>query len=729
MIKNIFSNIIEITLSTSIVIALLLIFSNRLDNKYNVKWRYWIWLIISIRLILPFTINIPDAPIRVSPPEIIQSIDNNDIQKTNEEVANVIIQNQNIEDSRTKKSYNHSTSIKDKFNIEEIIIILWIGGIIVFLAYHLIVYFLYRKNIKPWCYDLEDTEILSVYEKICKEIKVRKNIPIMKCKEIKSPMVMGLWNMVLLLPDKKFSGQHLEMILRHELIHIKRNDILYKSIILLARAVHWFNPLVHFMAIRANKDVELSCDAAVVESQSMDYRKIYSEAILAAVYKGEVSKAVFSTYFGGGKEMFIKRFNNLFDSRKKKKGFTIMVAVILLLATLGVCVSCTQDTSSKTNDMIIYENENLGFSIGFPKGWEDRYILEEIDNGITVISKRNSEFGGLLFSIERLVGELITEEDMEQAPSSEVIILQGNGYTYIVRYPSDMQYPPDDVELSEEYELMSEQVPDICKSIDILGGKYPEASNDGFKVIGSSFFTAEIPRKWEIHASTEWPLLWELYVAGDEIKESEGGSDNQKDNTIAVKMNKIGEIEMVPYKSEGPDDDQMTTVYITSEEIFSKARISLDIDNPNREIIDKIKNSFVFTGSPYTVVDLQTDAQRYLDGGGKKIFGQIEDFEMEDGIPIAVQIKVMELIPDDSNDNNSNGFHIKDLNKTERYSMENGVSIAPLIAPNYNTYGIYKIHPLDEIFIESYEHLKDFYYDFIIGSDGELKIILGHYIP
>lgn len=692
MIKNIFSNIIEITLSTSIVIALLLIFSNRLDNKYNVKWRYWIWLIISIRLILPFTINIPDAPIRVSPPEIIQSIDNNDIQKTNEEVANVIIQNQNIEDSRTKKSYNHSTSIKDKFNIEEIIIILWIGGIIAFLAYHLIVYFLYRKNIKPWCYDLEDTEILSVYEKICKEIKVRKNIPIMKCKEIKSPMVMGLWNMVLLLPDKKFSEQHLEMILRHELIHIKRNDILYKSIILLARAVHWFNPLVHFMAIRANKDVELSCDAAVVESQSMDYRKIYSEAILAAVYKGEVSKAVFSTYFGGGKEMLIKRFNNLFDSRKKKQGFTIMVAVILLLATLGVCVSCTQDTNSKTNDMIIYENENLGFSIGFPKEWEDRYIVHEIDNGITVISKRNSEFGGSLFSIERLVGELITEEDMEQSPVEEEIILKGNGYTYIVRYASDVQFSPEDEELSNEYQKMFDQIPDILKSIDILGDQKPKALNEGFKVVGSSLFIAEIPNDWEIKTFEDWPLLWELY-AGRE---------------------KVGEIEMVPYKAEEFDNDQMITVYITNEEAFRKVRVSLNIDNSSQEIIGKIKDSFVFASGSYTVIDLQTDAQRYLDGGGKKIFGQIEDFEMEDGIPIAVQIKVMELIPDDSNDNNSNGFHIKDLNKTERYSMENGVSIAPLIAPNYNNYGIYKTHPLDEIFIESYEYLKDFYYDFII---------------
>lgn len=727
MIRSIFSNIIEITLSTSIVITLLLILSNRLDNKYHVKWRYWIWLIISIRLILPFTITLPEPPIRLSTPEVIQVAENREITEiSNIESDDIAMEkeNKNIDDLKHKKSYNPSTPTRDFFDIEEFLIILWVGGIVAFLIYHLIIYFSYRKSIKPWCHEIDEPELLSIYGKITTEIKVKRNIPIMKCKRIKSPMVIGLWKPVLLMPDEIFSKQHLEMILRHELIHVKRNDILYKSIILLARAVHWFNPFVHLMAIKANKDVELSCDAAVVENQSMDYRKTYSEAILSAIYRGKTSKAVFSTYFGGGKEMLKKRFNSLFDSRKKKKGFTIMLAAILLLATLGLCVSCTRGNASEAKNVITYENEALGFSLKFPKEWEDRYIIEELDDRIDVFSKKNYE-AGLLFSIRRIIGELITEEDMEREPVREQIILQGNGYTYFVRYPSDVQYPPDDEELSKEYESMYKQVSDILKSANILGDQYPKALNDGFKVVGSSFFTVEIPKKWEIHTFTEWPLLWELYISEDKV-EDEKNSHNQ-DSTAAV--DKIGEIEMIPYHIKEPDDDPRTTAYVTNEEIFRKARISLDIDVPNREIIDKIKDSFVFTRGPYTVVDLQTDAQRYFDSGGKKIFGQVEDFEMENGMPVAVRIKVMEFIKDGPNDNNPNGFHIEDLNKTERYSADLGVSVAPLVAPNYNTYGVYEVLPLDQAFIESHDFLKNSYYDFIIGSDGQLKIMLAHYIP
>jgi hypothetical protein len=41
-----------------------------------------------------------------------------------------------------------------------------------------------------------------------------------------------------------------------------------------------------------------------------------------------------------------------------------------------------------------------------------------------------------------MTGELITPEDMQQAPVGQQIILQGNGFTYFARMPSDVQYPP-----------------------------------------------------------------------------------------------------------------------------------------------------------------------------------------------------------------------------------------------------------------------------------------------
>ena len=257
----------------------------------------------------------------------------------------------------------------------------------------------------------------------------------------------------------------------------------------------------------------------------------------------------------------------------------------------------------------------------------------------------------------------------------------------------------------------AKQVSEIIKSISSVGNQKPKALNEGFKVVGTSFFTLEIPSDCDIKTFEDSVLLWDIYKGND----------------------RIGYIDMVPYKAIESTEENIgdeNIIHMTNDEIQRKARIQLFTDDLDQTAKEKIKESFLFTDGPYNVVDLQFTAGLYLGGGGKKIFGKIEDIHMENGVPMAINIKVMEFISDGPDgEKNPNGFHIKDLNKIEGYSLESSVLVAPLVAPNYNTYGTYGIYPLDEVFIESYEHLKDFFYDFIIGKDGQLKIILGHYVP
>lgn len=92
----------------------------------------------------------------------------------------------------------------------------------------------------------------------------------------------------------------------------------------------------------------------------------------------------------------------------------------------------------------------MGFALIFPEAWEGRYAIEESDSNISVYSKKvkdNTEFSGHLFSIVRLTGELITEEDAAQSPAPERITQKGNGYTFILRMPSDVQYPTENEEM------------------------------------------------------------------------------------------------------------------------------------------------------------------------------------------------------------------------------------------------------------------------------------------
>lgn len=83
-----------------------------------------------------------------------------------------------------------------------------------------------------------------------------------------------------------YSDEEIKVILKHELTHYKRHDLWYKLLLICANGIHWFNPIIYFMVRQANRDLEYSCDDAVVGNEDMEYRKAYSKTILKSMKKG-----------------------------------------------------------------------------------------------------------------------------------------------------------------------------------------------------------------------------------------------------------------------------------------------------------------------------------------------------------------------------------------------------------------------------------------------------------
>ena len=91
------------------------------------------------------------------------------------------------------------------------------------------------------------------------------------CPAVGAPLVTGFVNPALLLPRETVS----DGVLQHELIHTRRRDLWYKLLLLLSRSLHWFNPLVHWMAAAASRDLERSCDEAAVAGRDAAFRAVY----------------------------------------------------------------------------------------------------------------------------------------------------------------------------------------------------------------------------------------------------------------------------------------------------------------------------------------------------------------------------------------------------------------------------------------------------------------------
>ena len=61
-----FFTILEITISMSVVIMIIFLLMPVINKRYSAKWRYFIWLFIALRLVIPFNITLPKAPVVVN---------------------------------------------------------------------------------------------------------------------------------------------------------------------------------------------------------------------------------------------------------------------------------------------------------------------------------------------------------------------------------------------------------------------------------------------------------------------------------------------------------------------------------------------------------------------------------------------------------------------------------------------------------------------------------------
>ena len=152
-------------------------------------------------------------------------------------------------------------------------------------------------------------------------VPLRDNIFI--ADDIKSPFVVGLFRPKIYLPCN-LGDKEQEYIILHEQHHIKRLDHVMKALAFLALAIHWFNPLVWVAFILASKDMEMSCDEAVIRKIGSDVRADYSASLLTLA-TGRRIIAGTPLAFGEGDTK--GRINNL-SKWKKPAAWVVLIAVV-----------------------------------------------------------------------------------------------------------------------------------------------------------------------------------------------------------------------------------------------------------------------------------------------------------------------------------------------------------------------------------------------------------------
>lgn len=275
-----FETFVEISIAMSIVIIMVLLISKLLSKKYKIKWRYLIWLLIAIRLLIPINYKITKTVINIE-------------QLSDEVVINVPLINErtfnkfkteknNIGTNKIESAEDIKATDKKKITLSQMFDIIWKLGMIIAIIFYVGNYILFRLKIRNF---LEEGN-QQIFNNVKKQLQIKSKIKVYNCKLISSPMFIGFAKPIVLMPNIEYTKEELELIFKHELTHFKRLDVWYKLILVVANIVHWFNPFVYLMRRCAEKDIEYTCDDVVTKNLNLDQRKEYSRVILKTMEKG-----------------------------------------------------------------------------------------------------------------------------------------------------------------------------------------------------------------------------------------------------------------------------------------------------------------------------------------------------------------------------------------------------------------------------------------------------------
>lgn len=166
---------------------------------------------------------------------------------------------------------------------------------------------------------------------------LRRKIEICKSDRIRIPLTYGIIKPVILLPSHgNLTESNLEVVLEHEFTHIKHFDVLLKWILVLLCSLYWYNPLIWIMYLFANRDMELSCDEAVLKHHSSEYRKSYLLTLLDLEEKIRKPDIFCSSFCRYPTQERIKVMMNRKKSTTKTIFFALLISSMVIMLNMGI---------------------------------------------------------------------------------------------------------------------------------------------------------------------------------------------------------------------------------------------------------------------------------------------------------------------------------------------------------------------------------------------------------
>lgn len=343
---------VQIGLTVSAVALIPLLLRKVLKKRYPARVMCLVWALLAVRLLVPVQITLPEPPVQVTPRTYYVLNDVRPSAETGQQTSLVDPADTRWVTGRQAAQldadYPNNPASVTTVDVSGLLAGLWLLGVFCFAAAQLELYLRYSRRLRRYARSAQSAALCRAFDEQKQALSIRSAIPLRVSPAADCPMLAGFFRPALYLPDEQLSEEEAAFIFRHELTHYRHGDLWLKLLLVLARAVQWFNPLVHLMARFAYEDIELACDDTVAKNMDGTERRAYGETILRSAVVRAKKRALVSC-FNGDKETLMRRFEGLFDKHAKKRGVALVLMVAVLVGTLGCAFSVGTDDGQLTD--------------------------------------------------------------------------------------------------------------------------------------------------------------------------------------------------------------------------------------------------------------------------------------------------------------------------------------------------------------------------------------------
>jgi beta-lactamase regulating signal transducer with metallopeptidase domain len=318
----------------AVLVLLVLAVQWAFGPRLKPRWRYFLWMLVMIRLALPWTIpssvslfNLLNFSASASDGMRPAPIGPGSVQPTAVVPAKQSGETSALQPAATSSRFGSGIAW---------LLGLWLAGASALTVYLLVTHRRLSKRVATFR-PLINASVLNLLEDCKQQMGVRVPITLVETTEVGSPALFGFIRPRLLLPaglTQSFSLDELRYVFLHELSHIKRHDILVGWLMTGLQILHWFNPLVWLAFHRMRVDRELACDALALSYAREDENQPYGRTIIKLLES--FGRSTWAPSLAGtveNKNQMKERITMIAKFEKTNRGLALAV---VLFATLGL---------------------------------------------------------------------------------------------------------------------------------------------------------------------------------------------------------------------------------------------------------------------------------------------------------------------------------------------------------------------------------------------------------